>query len=345
MTSNSGSNRQVGRNWWLYLSMIFIGALGFTTPALLMASDLKRCMSQMIHNIDDSMTIAQVRSACRKRLAHTKTADQEQPATALEKRLRQDQNQILEPFTLMAHKPNYFIVAYNSYGYDSELYQGEFEDPTIQFNDAETQFQLSMKFPLAVNLFNTVDLYAAYTNRSFWQLFNENSAPFRETNHEPEAWLQFNNDWEILGFKNRANQIGFVHQSNGRGGQLSRSWDRVYANFLFERKNFALSIKPWYRIPESKDDDENPDITDFLGHYELRGHYKWNNHVFSIMSRNNLESGFSKGAVELSWSFPLGKYPYVNGYIQYFTGYGESLIDYDNYVNRIGIGLALTDWL
>jgi phospholipase A1 len=67
--------------------------------------------------------------------------------------------------------------------------------------------------------------------------------------------------------------------------------------------------------------------------------------VFSAMSRNNLESGFSRGAVELTWSFPLGNYPFLKGYIQYFNGYGESLIDYDNHVNKIGIGFALTDWL
>jgi phospholipase A1 len=63
------------------------------------------------------------------------------------------------------------------------------------------------------------------------------------------------------------------------------------------------------------------------------------------MSRNNLESGFSKGAVELGWSFPLFQYDYIKGYIQYFSGYGESLIDYNNYVNRIGFGILLTDVL
>jgi phospholipase A1 len=174
---------------------------------------------------------------------------------------------------------------------------------------------------------------------------SENSSPFRETNHEPEGWLQFNPQWELWGFTNTSNIFGIVHQSNGRGGELSRSWNRIYAGFIVERGNLALSFKPWYRIQENAEDDDNPDITDFLGHGEIRAVYKYKEHVFSVMSRNNLESGFENGALELSWSFPLFNYPYVKGYVQYFTGYGESLIDYNKYVNKIGIGLSLTDWL
>ena len=114
-------------------------------------------------------------------------------------------------------------------------------------------------------------------------------------------------------------------------------------SFIIEQENLALSIKPWYRLPE--DDDDNPDIIDYFGHYEIRAVYKQGGNTFSAMSRNNLESGFSKGAVELSWSFLLGDYPYMKGYMQFFTGYGESLIDYNHYTNRIGIGIALTDYL
>lgn len=331
----------------IHLTTISLAILLVAIPQIGMASDLKRCMSEMIHQVDESMAIAEVRSACQKQLALSKDSSTEPPSSLVSKRLRQDQKHILEPFTLMAHKPNYILLAaYNAYGYNPDLYQEQLNDPSLRLKDTEAQFQLSVKFPLAVNLFDTFDIYAAYTNRSFWQVYNsESSAPFRETNHEPEGWLQFNPGWEIFGFKNAANQLGFVHQSNGRGGVLSRSWNRVYANFLLERGNFALAFKPWFRISEDDEDDDNPDITDFLGHYELRGAYKWKDHVFSIMSRNNLESGFSKGSLEFGWSFPLGKYPYLKGYVQYFTGYGESLIDYDNYVNRIGIGLALTDWL
>jgi phospholipase A1 len=254
---------------------------------------------------------------------------------------------VLQPFTLMAHKPSYYLFgAYNQSGYSTEYYERHFDNPDVTFDDTEAQFQFSLKIPLGVNLFKTFDIYAAYTNRSFWQLYNEDiSRPFRETNHEPEAWLQFTPGWEIFGFKNSANAIGVVHQSNGRGGELSRSWNRIYANFVFQRGNFALGFKPWIRLSEADEDDDNPDITDYLGHYELRAGYKWKQQVFSIMSRNNLESGFDRGAVELGWSFPLWNYPYLKGYIQYFHGYGESLIDYNQRVNRIGVGISLTDWL
>ena len=262
-------------------------------------------------------------------------------------RLEQDRKQILQPFTLMAHKPNYFLAAaYNSKGYEPELFREQYSDPSIKFDDTEAQFQISLKVPLWVDLFDRVDIYAAYTNRSFWQVYNsELSSPFRETNHEPEVWAQFTPSWEIFGFRNLANSIGVVHQSNGQGGVLSRSWNRVYANFVFAKGNFAFGFKPWLRISEDAANDDNPDITDYMGHFEWRAGYEWKDNVFSFMSRNNIESGFERGAVEFGWSFPLWKYPYLKGYIQYFNGYGESLIDYNHRVNRIGIGIALTDWL
>ena len=310
------------------------------------ADDLTECMTRMMQHSNDDMTVGELRLSCQKQMREDTSVPEAAEPAVVSARKRADERNVLQPFTLMAHKPNFLLFAtYNSSGYDPDVYREALDDPNFDIDDTEAQFQVSIKAPLAIDLFGMVDIYGAYTNRSFWQVYNSNSAPFRETNHEPEIWAEFTPNWEFLGFTNSRNAIGLVHQSNGRGGSVSRSWNRAYASFAVEKGDLALAFKPWYRFKEDKDDDDNPDITDYLGHYELRGAYKWGEHVFSAMSRNNLESGFSRGAVELGWSFPLGNYPYLKGYVQYFNGYGESLIDYNKSVNRIGVGIALTDWL
>ena len=332
----------------VFSGMLVTGLLTSILAGPALADEQLECMAQLLQQASDTTTVGELRNRCDAGQFQNETAvDQSIEPTVVADRLKEDQENILQPFTLMAHKPNYFLAgAYNSKGYNPDLFREQYGDPSIEFDKAEAQFQISLKVPLGVGLFDRFDIYAAYTNRSFWQVYNSDiSSPFRETNHEPELWAQFTPSWEVLGFTNLANSFGIVHQSNGQGGVLSRSWDRIYANFVFARGNFALGFKPWVRISEDAESDDNPDISDYMGHFELRAGYRWNEQVFSIMSRNNLESGFDRGAVELGWSFPLWKYPYLKGYIQYFYGYGESLIDYNQRVNRIGIGISLNDWL
>lgn len=266
---------------------------------------------------------------------------------ALQARAAEERSAAPNPFSLLTHKPNYLLLgAWNERGWNPDAIREATNDPDRSLQDVEIQFQLSIKVPLALGLFgDRVDLYGAYTNRSFWQAYDtNNSRPFRETNHEPELWAQFANGRKIGGFTNVVNRIGYVHQSNGRTEPLSRSWDRLYAEFIFERGAWGIGIKPWVLIG---DEDDNPDIEDFLGHGEVR--VAWapedHRHVLSLMLRNQLESGFDHGAVEFGWSFPLFDYPWVKGYVQYFYGYGESLIDYNQRVHRIGAGLSFSDWL
>ena len=319
---------------------------------IVLASSMDDCILEMFSKSGNSMTIGEIKNVCSESKAVSDIEGKESPLTI---RLGIDEDNSLKPFTLMAHKPNFFMATYDNSRDDIENYGGAAY--TAKLDNVELQFQVSIKTPLAINLFERkIDLYAAYTNRSFWQAFNDedqNSAFFRETNHEPEVWIQQRHDYALpFGFNYKITALGFVHQSNGRGGDhsvnpdaLSRSWNRVYANLIFENGNFVMAIKPWARIKEKSKDDDNPNITDYLGHGELRLAYKYKKHTFVLMSRNNLESSFSEGAIEASWSFPLWNYPYVKGYIQYFSGYGESLADYDQYNNRIGLGIALSDWL
>ncbi|WP_226662800.1 phospholipase A [Microbulbifer aggregans] len=245
------------------------------------------------------------------------------------------------PFTLASHHTNYLLpLTYNpapdKAGYEDLPVEGE----PVDLDNVEVQFQLSVQVPVWRGFLGKASFMSlAYTNRSYWQAYNsDNSSPFRETNHEPELIMSWLNDWTILGFQNVANQVAINHQSNGRSGEASRSWNRIYTNFLFEKDRYFFSLKPWYRIPEEKEDDDNPDLEFYLGHFEFTGGMKNGDHNYSMMLRNNLRSD-NKGAVELRWSFPMGRR--VRGYVKYFNGYGESLIDYDESVQTLGIGIEL----
>jgi phospholipase A1 len=232
-----------------------------------------------------------------------------------------------------------------SYNFHQEKQTYESANPGTEIDDAEIKYQLSVKVKLWQDVFGTdMDLWFAYTQLSFWQFYNtEFSSPFRETNYEPEILLNYRTDTNIFGImRSRFIQIGLNHQSNGRGEPLSRSWNRVVANFGFERDAFNLQLKTWARISESADKDDNRDITSYMGYGEIWLGTVWRDYHLGIMLRNNLRFDENRGALQFEVSFPLIEH--LNGYVQYFLGYGESLIDYNHYTNRIGLGVMLKDW-
>jgi phospholipase A1 len=244
-------------------------------------------------------------------------------------------------FALRPHRSNYIMpLAYNRFPNREPDHTGEVD--TVK--DAEVAFQLSMKVKLWQDILGQdMDLWFGYTQRSFWQLYNsEESSPFRETNYEPEVLLNYRTDLDLFGVRLRTLTFGLNHQSNGRAEPLSRSWNRLVGNLGFEYEDFVFELKTWYRIPESEDDDDNPDIDEYMGPGELWVHYFLNGHRFGAMWRNNCRFDHNRGALQLEWAFPLGGR--VSGYVQYFTGYGESMIDYDHAVDRIGVGFILNTW-
>ncbi|MCD6707382.1 MAG: phospholipase A [Thiobacillus sp.] len=247
-------------------------------------------------------------------------------------------------FLFRPHRPNYFLPIKYSNSPNNTPFQGTLIQPDLGLDKLETELQLSFKVKGMEGVFghDNADLWFGYTITSFWQAYNDTiSSPFRETNYEPEMILAYRTDYEIAGFRGRFINLGMVHQSNGRSEELSRSWNRVYAQFGFERDNLALLIRPWYRIPEGADDDDNPDIEDYLGHGDLQLVYRKGRNAYSLLLRNNFKSPDNRGAVKLNWSFPL--YGRLKGYVQYFSGYGESLIDYNHSQQSFGLGVSLTE--
>jgi len=213
-----------------------------------------------------------------------------------------------------------------------------------QLEHEEAKYQISFKVPLLTGLLDDrTTLWFGYTQQSFWQVYNrEDSAPFRETNYEPEIFVRYHADWNIGGGTVNGFTLGFNHQSNGQPEPRSRSWNRIMGTAAYSHGRWLFVVQPWYRIPEDKNDD-NADIEAYLGHANYQVVYTLTeDRTFSLRLMNNLRST-NRTSVEFGYSFPMGDT--IKGFFQYYNGYGESLIDYNHRIERFGVGIMLNDWL
>jgi phospholipase A1 len=244
-------------------------------------------------------------------------------------------------FNFRPHNPNYLMVTRTAHP-NNEPYRPfrDLADLTTDLSRNELVFQLGFKTKLVETAFDKpVDVWFGYTQNSFWQAGNRQaSSPFRETNYQPELMVVTPLNFNVLGMHASYLNLGAVHQSNGQAGSLSRSWNRVYAQVGLERAGFTVLGRVWKRINESASDDNNPAIVDYMGRGDLAVTYRSNGHDYSALLRRNFQT--ERGAVQLSWAFPLAGH--FKGYVQYFSGYGQSLIDYNYYQNVLGLGLLGT---
>jgi phospholipase A1 len=268
-----------------------------------------------------------------------------------------DTNSFLEQyinsdFGLYAHKTNYllpFSIASSKYSYWGE--RGIIDGSRTHDKNYETEFQISLKKTLFFNLlgFNET-IEAAYTQKVWWQIYSH-SAPFRETNYEPEIFITFpssKNIDERSGHKGV--RLGFVHESNGRAGLESRSWNRLYLDNRWQSGNLFTKLRVWHRISDGNkastidfSGDDNPDIEEYMGYGDLSFTYLYNQHKINLLVRNNLDfNGYNKGALALDWSLPTPHSKNSFYYIKLFSGYGESLIDYNRYVNKVAFGFSFS---
>lgn len=268
--------------------------------------------------------------------------------SALDRRWELSPESKLGSFNLRAYKPVYLLpLAWSSRPNRSPQSPNPDNRQLEPFDlqPTEARFQLSLKTKVAQGLvFGEGDLWFGYTQSSRWQLYNSRtSRPFRETVYEPEALLVFGPKADVFGWDLRMASIGINHQSNGRSLPLSRSWNRVVAAFGFERKNWLLTLRPWWRISEDAETDDNPDISDYLGRGDINLVHRRGDHEFALLARHTFKSGEdSRGALQFDWSFPLSRS--LRGHVQLFEGYGESLIDYNVRSTQIGVGISLFEW-
>lgn len=300
---------------------------------------LNACLLAAIANAEPEQTVKGLRAQC-----------QTSSVNRVKKRRTLEKSAANNPFAILPHKPN-FLLPVTIADVRSEPYLdipiGE------KLDNLEAKFQVSLKYLAWQDvLFKDVDVQFAFTATSWWQSYNDDiSAPFRETNYEPEVIVDYSHSWSLLGLPVENTYLSLNHQSNGQTGLLSRSWNRIILGLVFaQTDNVTWGLRTWYRVPEDEkldprapEGDDNPNIERYFGYGELGGIWHLSDqHSLEFMLRNNLRSD-NKGAVQLGYSFPInGK---LQGYLEYFNGYGESLIYYNQHTQRLGLGFKLTNWL
>lgn len=252
-------------------------------------------------------------------------------------------------FQMRAYKPVYILPAFwasETNDQPSSPNPNNTATEAQPLDSVEAKFQLSFKIKLLENVASdNLDIWLGYTQSSRWQAYNSDiSRPFRETNYEPELIAAIRPPaFEVAGWTARLASVSLNHQSNGRSDPLSRSWNRVILSAGFDRPNWAVLIRPWFRIDEDLVDDNNPDIEDFIGRGDASIVYTKNGHELSLTGRHSLRGGDrSHGSVQLNWAFPIRRG--LNGHVQVFNGYGESLIDYNHKATYVGMGVSLLEW-
>lgn len=226
-------------------------------------------------------------------------------------------------FTL--YKDNYFIAGTTIGG-----------KPTATNSDVKFQVSIAQRLTKSTLPFNTY-LYLFYTQKCMWNVF-ENSMPMRDFNFNPGIGLA-----KHLFVKNR--YVGKVtlmieHESNGRDGIESRSWNKVsLASNIFIDPNFMVHGKVWIPIIDGQN---NQDILYYSGIYQ----------VGTTFTTPNKRFGFALTMVKRKgWNFKYNTIWEVNYrlfkdenqflFLQYYNGYGENLLDYNQYHSRLRIGLVI----
>ncbi|WP_457747036.1 phospholipase A [Sulfurimonas sp.] len=250
-------------------------------------------------------------------------------------------------FGLQPYRENYILP----FGYANKRYESKI--PFVKYDNKEAEIQISLKLKVTDNLMGLNEKYfMSYTQHAFWQIYTY-SAPFRESLYNPEGFVIFPVEDENSMFHLRSVKVAIAHKSNGQPnteevaitspgtvtGNLSKSINYFYTTIRLQHTTLITDITFLAPFPGTDNLSDNPDLMDYLGYNEVKFTYFYNDHMFTLMGRGNIATG--KGAVEATYSYPLRKdKSYL--YMKIFSGYVESLIDYNKNITKFAIGFSFS---
>ncbi len=214
---------------------------------------------------------------------------------------------------------------------------------------ADARFQVSFKY----RLFSPKDparpdfmdnWYFGYTQTALWDLHSD-SIPFVDTTYNPSLFWARDSIWSTgdkrwsLGLN-----TGFEHKSNGKEDEDSRSLNDLYVqpevNYRFDGGS-TLSFQPRFKYYVWTDYDMG--YRDYMGYVDWK--LRWAQNDGLILSGLYRQGASGRNATQLEAAWPLKRtFLHMNGhlYVQYFRGYGETLLGYDQKSGpQVRIGIAL----
>ena len=237
---------------------------------------------------------------------------------------------------IFGHEPFYFIAGTKS---------------------PNAKFQISFKYRLMGERGALVQrypalkgFYFAYTQTSLWD-WNAPSAPFLDSSYKPEfLYAQEQVDGRRWGEGFRLDvQAGVQHESNGKGGDDSRSLNSAYLQptlVVGKQGNLQLSLAPraWVYLGSLSD---NPDIARYRGYFGLRAIAGWSDGL-QLSAIGRAGDAWDRGSLQLDLTLPLmrlvrwlSEYPGLYLHLQYFWGYGETLLRYKERTSSVRAGFSL----
>ena len=252
-------------------------------------------------------------------------------------------------FVVRTYAPNFLLPAHYSTNINRAPSSPTHPDGGTfpQYRQTEAELQLSLRAKAIEDfLLPNADLWLSYTQQSIWQMWNgQDSAPFRSSDYQPEGFyiVPIPDGMGDLGgcWRWRMVQLGIAHESNGEGLPLSRSWNYAYLGTAFTHDDVMLRARFNQRLGEQGVDD-NPHITDYIGNTELSAAWLPGETTMQLTARTSFKS-WDRGSLKFEWTHPVwsARPDGLRWYVQLFSGYGETMLDYNHRQTSVGLGFTL----
>lgn len=207
--------------------------------------------------------------------------------------------------------------------------------PTATNSDVKFQLSISQRITKSKLPFDTY-LFIQYTQKAFWNVFKE-SMPMRDMNFNPGIGLG-----HLFIYKDNYIGKGYLmieHESNGKDSTFSRSWNKVTLCASIQvNKNWEAQFRIWAPIVDS---DNNRDILKYNGIVQFGTTFRTDNKRLNaslLLTKRNSKMSFNTQA-ELSYKFNDRENQYL--FLQYYNGYGENLLEYNQYKSILRIGFVI----